>query len=91
MKYCSTCGKQLYDNAVICPCCGVQVKAVDKPSKGFAAIGFLCPIIGLILYIVEHNNYPKKASSALKGALCGIIFLFALPVLSVILSLAMKL
>ncbi len=88
MKYCSTCGKELYDNAVICPCCGVQVKAVDKPSKGFAAIGFLCPIIGLILYIVEHNNYPKKASSALKGALCGIIFLFVLLMLSMIMSLA---
>lgn len=88
MKYCSTCGKELYDNAVICPYCGVQIKAADKPNKAFAALGFFCPIIGLILYIIEHNNYPKKAASALKGALSGIIVLFVLPMLATIMSLA---
>ena len=39
MKYCSQCGKELVDEAVVCPNCGCAVQAPvsqqeDKPSTG---------------------------------------------------------
>lgn len=82
MKYCSHCGKQVMDEAVICPSCGCTVAntnatrgiAVDDgPDTGYAIIGFLIPIVGLILYLVKKDTYPKKAKSAGKWALIGFI------------------
>ena len=45
----------------------------DKPSFGFALLGFLIPLVGLILYVAYHDNEPKKAKSAGKGALISVI------------------
>ena len=50
----------------------------DAPSKGFAIIGFLIPLIGLILYLAYNDNKPLKAKSAGKGGLIGFIFWFLL-------------
>ena len=34
MKYCSNCGKEILDDAVICPMCGsMQEKTEQKPVK----------------------------------------------------------
>lgn len=38
---------------------------------GFAVLGFFFPIVGLILYLVWHTEYPLKAKSCGKGALIG--------------------
>ena len=46
MKFCSKCGKEIVDEAVVCPSCGCsvsQVEANDAPSMGFAVIGFFIP------------------------------------------------
>lgn len=32
MKYCSKCGKELFDDAVICVGCGCEIKAIRKSS-----------------------------------------------------------
>ena len=78
MKFCSKCGKQINDDAVICVNCGCSVgNAVvtenDAPSTGFAVLGFFIPIAGLILYLINKDKCPQKAKSAGKGAIAGII------------------
>lgn len=79
MKFCSKCGKEILDEAVICPHCGcatTSTKAVsveDAPNTGFAVLGFFFPLIGLILYLVNKDTAPLKAKSAGKGALVGVI------------------
>ena len=45
----------------------------DASSIGFAILGFFIPVVGLVLYLVNKNTYPKKAKSAGKGALIGFI------------------
>ncbi len=77
MKYCSKCGKEIMEEAVICPACGCAVAPInangeeDAPNMGFAVLGFFIPLVGLILYLVNKDKTPKKAKSAGKGALIG--------------------
>lgn len=79
MKYCVKCGKELCDEAVVCIQCGCSAKSSatksenDAPNSGFAVLGFLIPIVGLILYLVFQDSSPLKAKSAGKGALIGFI------------------
>ena len=42
-------------------------------TTGWAILGFLFPIIGLILFIVWKDSKPKSSSAAGKGALIGFI------------------
>ena len=80
MKYCSKCGKEIFDEAVICPNCGCATApanavaaspAGDAPNTGFAVLGFFIPLVGLILYLMNKDTMPLKAKSAGKGALIG--------------------
>lgn len=80
MKFCSQCGTQVMDEAVICIHCGcaiatngVGIRADDAPSAGFAILGFFIPVVGLILYLTNKDTSPRKADSAGKGALIGFI------------------
>ncbi len=79
MKYCSKCGKEIMDEAVVCPGCGclqdnkpVQSQN-DQSSFGWALLGFCVPVAGLILYLIWKDNTPLKAKSAGKGALASVI------------------
>lgn len=91
MKYCVNCGKELCDEAVVCVQCGTSVgkinakNANDAPNSGFAVLGFLIPIVGLILYLVYQDSSPLKAKSAGKGALIGFITCLALGILLMVL------
>ena len=75
MKYCSRCGKEIMDEAVVCPNCGCAVNPrnsePDEPSTGLNILSFLIPIVGLILYIVYHDKTPEKAKAIGKWALIG--------------------
>lgn len=78
MKFCSKCGKEIMDEAAICPHCGCAVTnspaaEADAPNMGFAVLGFFIPLVGLILYLVYKDKTPLKAKSAGKGALIGFI------------------
>ena len=76
MKYCSNCGKDLMDKAVICPHCGCAVQSItedDVPSTVLNLLGFFIPIVGLILFLVYHDKAPKKAKAIGKWALGGAI------------------
>ncbi len=86
MKYCSKCGKEIMDEAVVCVNCGCAVenaatKAVstqDTGSAGWAVLGFFIPLAGLILYLIWKNTRPMDAKKAGMGALVswilGILF-----------------
>lgn len=78
MKYCNMCGKELMDEAVVCPGCGCAQQGninapADSKSFGWALLGFCVPLAGLILYLVWKDSTPLKAKSAGKGALISVI------------------
>ena len=72
MKYCSKCGKEIIDEAIVCPECGCAVVAPqttsleDKVSVGLCVLSALIPLFGIIYWPVKHKEYPKKAQA------CGI-------------------
>ena len=81
MKYCKKCGKELLDDAAFCSACGTACgslpakpaeEAKDGRSLTYAAAGFFLPVIGLVLYVIEQDKMPRRAKSALRGAICGI-------------------
>lgn len=84
--YCKKCGKEINDEAVVCPNCGCAtdnyktntksaavIDENDAPSAGFAVLGFFVPLVGLILYLVWKDKMPLRAHSAGKGALISVI------------------
>ena len=86
MKYCQMCGKEIMDEAVICPGCGCRTQydqdaGNDAPDAGIAVLSFFFPIVGLILYLIWMDKTPLKAKSAGKGALIGVIIGVAIAVI----------
>ena len=43
----------------------------DKPSTGLNILSFFIPLVGLILYLTQKNQYPVKAKALGKWALIG--------------------
>ena len=86
--FCSKCGKEIMDEAVICPGCGCPVagKAVaqtnsseeDVPNGGLNVLGFLVPIAGLIMYCTMVGKTPKKANQIGLCSLIGFVINFVL-------------
>jgi len=77
MKYCSHCGKKMDEEATVCPSCGAAVNrsAVpkpDAPSALYMILGFLFPVVGVILYFLNEEKAPLRAKSAYKGAVIGL-------------------
>ena len=67
--FCKKCGKEILDEAVICPNCGVQVKEINGQTKsedvnGMAIAGFICsffvPILGWIFGGIGLSKSAKK-------------------------------
>lgn len=68
----SQCGKELVDEAVVCPNCGCAVQAPvsqqeDKPSTGLNILAFLFPLVGLILYLCFQKTTPVRAKAIANG------------------------
>lgn len=82
--YCKNCGCSIPDDATKCENCGavlsysfeagknIPVKE-EKGSVLLGILGFIFPLIGLILYLAMMHSEPKKAKSAGKGALTAFI------------------
>lgn len=78
MKYCTVCGNQIVDEAVICPSCGCAVntprntqftQTVNQPdevSVGLCILSFFIPLFGIIYWAVKYKETPKRAKA------CGI-------------------
>ena len=77
--FCSQCGKEIPDDATFCNFCGAPVgtrgesatEGTDEPDTVLNVLSFLIPIVGLILYCVNINKFPKKAKTLGKWALIG--------------------
>ena len=71
LKFCTHCGKELFDEAVVCPNCGCPVKdiiVVDESISAFMVIlAFLVPVIGVIYWAIKAKTRPKCAKA------CGIV------------------
>lgn len=90
--YCKNCGRIIENNSAYCSRCGVrlsdskkQAVSDDSSNFGFAILGFVIPIVGLILFLIYEKENPKRAKSAGKGALIGCCALIAIVTLLVIL------
>lgn len=79
MKYCSKCGKELFDEAIVCTNCGCAVggfsnmnanvfakQEEDQANVGLCILSALIPLFGIIYWPVQHKKTPKKAMA------CGI-------------------
>ena len=87
MKYCSHCGKEVDDNAYVCPNCGCKIHSDKDESLSVISIvgfifAFIMPLVGLIVSIVAHNNAKscddeksrKFAKTGIIIAICFIAF-----------------
>ena len=88
--YCKNCGRNIDDSAKYCINCGTRLDnnnngIDDRSSFGFAILGFLIPIVGLIIFLIYEGKKPKRAKSAGKGALIGFITKIVLSIILVIL------
>lgn len=90
MKYCSKCGKELMDEAVVCPHCGCAAETPkatrpvvqDTVSAGLCVLAALIPLFGIIYWAVQYKVTPKRAKAV------GITAIVALVVCIVIVGVA---
>ena len=79
MKRCNYCGASLHDETAVCSYCHTQQPVYageeddDKSSFGWGLLGFLLPLVGLILYVVWESKRPLRAKSVGTGALISFI------------------
>ena len=83
--YCKNCGKEIDEQAVVCPYCGVaqqnmqqnfnnnNVNVVDNGGIGWGLLGCCIPIVGLILFLVWKDTKPKTSKAAGIGALVAVV------------------
>ncbi len=83
--FCNNCGKEIDDNAVVCPHCGVAVNMKSynsqfqpqTDSNTIAIIGFvfsfLFALVGLICSIIGFNKAKNEGAPHRGLALAGII------------------
>jgi len=85
MKFCRHCGKEILDEAVICPNCGcsaqdtntAQVTAVDESvSVGLVILSVLIPLFGIIYWPVKAKTRPKCAVACGIAAIISWVFNF---------------
>ena len=83
--YCSMCGKEINDYAVICPNCGCTTKHYKRsavfPDKEinkilYLFLGFIFPPIGFLLYFFWKTKHPTRAEYSRNGALICLSLLF---------------
>lgn len=98
--FCKNCGKEINDDAVICPNCGVQVRQFQNEKdvraqsneNTIAVVGFvfsfLIAIVGLICSIVGFKNAVKEGAPHKGLALAGIIISAVSMVLAFIIYIA---
>ncbi len=74
MKYCSKCGKEIMDEAVICVHCGCQVERIGAQNNAFVQPQTI---------ISTEANQPSESKTLLS---CAIIFAFLMPIVGIILG-----
>lgn len=76
MKFCSECGNEVVDNAVVYVKCGCAVGRNiiqdDNPNVLYTLLGAFQPIIALVLYIIWKDEKLKCAKNCLNGVFIGL-------------------
>ena len=97
MKFCSKCGSQIQDEAVVCIHCGCSTETAPAPAakktSGLIITGFifsfLIALLGLIFCIAGLINLGKDPTKGGKGlAIAGIIIAVVNMVLGAIMQAA---
>lgn len=74
--YCSHCGKEVLNEAYVCPACGCKIAGNDDRLSSLSIVGFvlafLMPLIGFVVSIIanscaKHNGDEKSATFAKAG------------------------
>lgn len=92
--FCKNCGREVGDNAVICPYCGVQIKEIEKKKQtcSLAVVGFILSfffsIAGLICSIIARKKCHKENLDGEGFALAGIIISWLAIILDIVLIIA---
>ena len=76
MRHCPNCRNLLHDHATYCPNCHMtfhKTSVNDDISFGLGILGFLVPFLGILLYLVWQDKYPKRAKSCAIGAWISIV------------------
>ena len=60
----------------------------DSGSVGWAILGFLIPVVGLILFLVWYHDKPKSAKMAGIGALANVVITFVGTILYIVVIMA---
>ena len=86
MRFCEKCGKEINDNAVVCPGCGASTVVnassettakSENPKIARMALGFafLIPILGIIFAIIGLNKCtdPKLRKQCIIAILVAVV------------------
>lgn len=92
--YCPKCGAQQADGVAVCSNCKAILNPnVTKPVENsnnmsilWGVLGFLVPLLGLILFLVWREEKPKDAKAAGIGGLIGFVGNIILSIIYFILS-----
>lgn len=82
--FCSKCGHELVDEAIVCTKCGCGVNTChtvknivpekDEADVGLIILSVIVPIIGLVLWVLKNKETPNAAKAYGTAALivCGV-------------------
>jgi len=83
MKFCSKCGKEILEDAVICPHCGCAVGKmprgmIDKINPAWCILSVLFPLFGIFYWGFRYDTTPKRARACAIAALISVIVLIVI-------------
>jgi len=91
--FCSKCGKEVLDDAVVCLNCGCAIKKStttvieeDEIHIGFCVLSFFIPIFGIIYWALKYKEVPKKAKACGITAIASIAIYLVVVVISILTS-----
>lgn len=67
--FCSKCGQEINNDAVVCIHCGCAVAAAktavkeDEVNIGLCVLSGFIPLFGLIYWAIQFKTYPKTAKA----------------------------
>lgn len=96
-RFCEGCGKEVTGQR-ICTNCGFDTgyrvsanaqstvtQTKDKKSHGLNFLGWIFPVVGLIIFLVNRKEKPRQSKSVLKTAIASVVVNTLIVVLSAVL------
>ena len=76
MKYCRNCGKEIHEDAFVCPNCGVKTGKADDEINiyaGLTFLGVLIPVLGIIFGCMGISKAKELNGKGYGLAVAGLI------------------